>query len=139
MRPTNRQIIGVALLILGVGLFGSGLWHVIKIGTCSSSGYSSDLGPVPYCPRGTGWWILFLISGVFIALAGGFTAASGVPQKARAAARLVVAPSQWVPRGAAPPQPAADLTAELARLTELHKSGALSDEEFTAAKARLLE
>jgi uncharacterized membrane protein YebE (DUF533 family) len=47
---------------------------------------------------------------------------------------------------AAPPQAAsapaapapADSTAELERLAKLHESGALNDEEFAAAKAKLL-
>ena len=43
----------------------------------------------------------------------------------------------------APPAPAAqapadDATSELERLASLHNSGALSDEEFTAAKAKIL-
>lgn len=140
MRPTNRQIIGIGGLIFGVGMFASGLWHVIRIGTCSSTGYSSDLGPVPVCPRGTGWWILFLIGGIFSAVIGGIVAASGATTKVRPAARLAVAPSQWMARAAAPAAPPApDFTVELTRLTQLHASGALSDDEFTAAKARLLE
>jgi hypothetical protein len=36
------------------------------------------------------------------------------------------------------PAPAADPTSELERLAQLHASGSLTDEEFTAAKARLL-
>jgi hypothetical protein len=42
---------------------------------------------------------------------------------------------------AAPPQAApapADSTAELERLAKLHESGALNDEEFAAAKSKLL-
>jgi hypothetical protein len=43
----------------------------------------------------------------------------------------------------APPAPAAsapadDATSEIERLASLHDSGALSDEEFTAAKAKIL-
>ena len=34
--------------------------------------------------------------------------------------------------------PAADLTAQIQQLAQLHDSGALSDEEFAAAKAKLL-
>lgn len=46
-----------------------------------------------------------------------------------------------VPSSAAsPPPPAApDLTAQLSTLAELHRSGVLSDDEFAAAKARLLD
>ena len=36
------------------------------------------------------------------------------------------------------PAPPADSTAELERLAKLHESGALNDEEFAAAKAKLL-
>ena len=41
---------------------------------------------------------------------------------------------------APPPAPAAptDSTAELERLAKLHESGALTDEEFAAAKSKLL-
>jgi hypothetical protein len=46
------------------------------------------------------------------------------------------APPQAAPAPAAPAP--ADSTAELERLAKLHESGALNDEEFTAAKAKLL-
>jgi Short C-terminal domain len=43
------------------------------------------------------------------------------------------------PAYAAPaPAPETDTIAELERLSRLHESGALSDEEFAAAKARVL-
>ena len=47
---------------------------------------------------------------------------------------------QAAPAAPAPaPAPApADSTAELERLAKLHESGALNDEEFAAAKAKLL-
>jgi len=48
------------------------------------------------------------------------------------------APPQPDPAPAAPPAPGHDPVAELASLSELWKSGALSDSEFAAAKARLL-
>ena len=38
----------------------------------------------------------------------------------------------------APAAPATDTTAELERLSQLHQSGALTDDEFSAAKAKLL-
>jgi membrane protease subunit (stomatin/prohibitin family) len=45
-------------------------------------------------------------------------------------------------QAAPPPAPAApaptDSTAELERLAKLHESGALNDEEFAAAKSKLL-
>ena len=48
--------------------------------------------------------------------------------------------TQAAPPPAAPaPAPApADSTAELERLAKLHESGALSDDEFAAAKSKLL-
>lgn len=49
--------------------------------------------------------------------------------------------TQAAPPQAAPAAPApapADSTAELERLAKLHESGALSDEEFAAAKSKLL-
>lgn len=72
MQPSNRTIVGVALLLFGAVILGVGMHHVVKTGTCSSTGYSSHYGPVPYCPKGTGWWILFIIGGIFLAIIGGF-------------------------------------------------------------------
>jgi uncharacterized membrane protein YebE (DUF533 family) len=46
------------------------------------------------------------------------------------------APPQAAPAPAAPAP--ADSTAELERLAKLHESGALTDEEFAAAKSKLL-
>lgn len=40
--------------------------------------------------------------------------------------------------GAPAPAPAVDIPAELQKLAALHDSGVLSEDEFTAAKARLL-
>jgi uncharacterized membrane protein YebE (DUF533 family) len=48
------------------------------------------------------------------------------------------APPQGAPATAAPAPAPADSTAELERLAKLHESGALNDEEFAAAKAKLL-
>lgn len=39
---------------------------------------------------------------------------------------------------AAPASAGTDVTAQIQKLSELHKSGALSDEEFAAAKKKLL-
>jgi len=71
MQPSNRTIIGVAMLLFGAVVLGVGMHHLIKTGTCSSTGYSSHYGPVPFCPKGTGWWILFVIGGIFLAVIGG--------------------------------------------------------------------
>jgi uncharacterized membrane protein YebE (DUF533 family) len=56
-------------------------------------------------------------------------------------AQAAYSQTQASPPPAAPaPAPAApaDSTAELERLAKLHESGALSDEEFAAAKSRIL-
>jgi hypothetical protein len=71
MQPSNRTIIGGAMLLFGAVVLGVGMHHLIKTGTCSSTGYSSHYGPVPFCPKGTGWWILFVIGGIFLAVIGG--------------------------------------------------------------------
>jgi hypothetical protein len=41
-------------------------------------------------------------------------------------------------RAVSAPVPAKDLTTELQKLAELHKSGVLTDEEFAAAKKKVL-
>jgi hypothetical protein len=46
--------------------------------------------------------------------------------------------TQAAPPPAAPARAPGDSTAELERLAKLHESGALSDEEFAAAKSKLL-
>ncbi len=51
-------------------------------------------------------------------------------EQAKAAQQPQGATSQEAPR--------ADLTGELQKLAQLHQSGALSDEEFSAAKQKLL-
>ncbi len=53
-------------------LLGVGIHHLVATGTCSSTGYSGNYGPVPYCPSGTGWWMLFLFAGIIGAIVGGF-------------------------------------------------------------------
>ena len=57
-------------------------------------------------------------------------------QAQAADAQTQAPPPQAAPAPAAPAP--ADSTAELERLAKLHESGALNDEEFTAAKAKLL-
>ena len=48
------------------------------------------------------------------------------------------APPHTHRRRAAPPAAAPDLTAQLQQLAQLHTAGVLSDEEFAAAKQKLL-
>lgn len=73
---SNRAIVGIGLLVFSAVLMGSALHHVIKVGTCSSTGYAANYGPVPYCPAGTGWWILMLVGGIFGMLIGAGVAGS---------------------------------------------------------------
>lgn len=53
-------------------------------------------------------------------------------------AQAAYAATQAPPPPAYAPAPETDTIAELERLAHLHESGALSDEEFAAAKARVL-
>jgi hypothetical protein len=51
---------------------------------------------------------------------------------------LSIAESIWKPKSNATVEHPPDMTIQLIRLVELHKDGALSDEEFESAKKRLL-
>lgn len=55
-----------------------------------------------------------------------------------AAAQQAVAAQQAPPVPAAPAAAAEDITGQLEQLASLHTAGVLSDDEFTAAKAKLL-
>jgi len=59
-------------------------------------------------------------------------------QSAAAYDAVQAPPPPQAPPPAPPAAPATDPIAELERLTRLHASGALTDQEFTAAKARAL-
>lgn len=61
-------------------------------------------------------------------------------QEAQLAQQAAAAPlsSQGASEPPAPPAAGADLVAELSKLGELRTAGVLTDEEFAAAKARLL-
>ena len=63
-----------------------------------------------------------------------------VNDQAQAAYAATQAPPQQAPAPApaAAAAPADDTTAELERLAQLHQSGALTDDEFAAAKSKLL-
>jgi hypothetical protein len=72
----NLEVIaGVALLALGAALFGLGIFHGFQNGSCSTTGYSANYGPVQQCGKGAGWWMLMLTAGLF--LAGGGAVLSG--------------------------------------------------------------
>jgi ABC-type uncharacterized transport system permease subunit len=73
-QPSTRLIAGIALALFSFTLVGVGLHHLIEGGTCSSTGYSANYGPVPKCPEGTGWWMAFLIGGILLGIGGAILA-----------------------------------------------------------------
>ncbi len=80
-QPSNRMIIGVGALLFAAVLIGFGMHHLIRTGTCSSTGYAANFGPVPHCQSGTGAWVAFLVGGIIIVFIAGFfsTAALIIP------------------------------------------------------------
>ncbi len=75
LAPSNRVIFGIGLLLFSAVLLAAGLNHVIKTGTCSSTGYN-QYGPTAVCPSGEGAWLGFLIGGIFLVLIGAAIAGS---------------------------------------------------------------
>ena len=73
---TAVRIIGVGLVLFTAVLLGVGIHHLVATGTCSSTGYSANYGPVPHCPAGTGWWMAFVFAGIIGGIAGGLMAGS---------------------------------------------------------------
>jgi hypothetical protein len=63
-------IVGMGVLTLGAGMFALGLFHGFANGSCSSTGYSGNWGPVPRCASGIGWWMGMVILGVFVSIVG---------------------------------------------------------------------
>jgi hypothetical protein len=71
-----RLVLGLGLVGLGVGMLCLGIFHGFEHGSCSSTGYSRNYGPVPHCSNGTGWWMLMLMAGLVVAGAGAALARS---------------------------------------------------------------
>ncbi len=71
-----RLILGVGLVGLGVGMLCLGVFHGFEHGSCSTTGYSRNYGPVPHCSKGTGWWMLMLMAGLVVAGVGAVPARS---------------------------------------------------------------
>jgi hypothetical protein len=71
---TTVRIVGVALALFSSVLLGVGIHHIVATGTCSSTGYSANYGPVPHCPSGTGAWFGFVVGGIIGALIGSMMA-----------------------------------------------------------------
>jgi hypothetical protein len=63
-------IVGFALVGLGAAMFALGLFHGFEHGSCSTTGYSRNYGPVPHCAKGVGFWMLMLLIGIFVAVGG---------------------------------------------------------------------
>jgi hypothetical protein len=53
-----------------------GIFHGFAHGSCSTTGYSGDYGPVPRCAKGIGWWMLMLFGGLIVAGIGAVLARS---------------------------------------------------------------
>jgi hypothetical protein len=70
-------------------------------------------------------------------VAGTATAVSGRVQR-RQAARWEEEDTQQYQQEAPPPEPEDDSAAQLQNLAQLHTQGVLTDEEFAAAKAKIL-
>ena len=70
-------------------------------------------------------------------VAGTATAVSGRVQR-RQAARWDEGDAQQYQQEAPPPEPEDDSAAQLQNLAQLHTQGVLTDEEFAAAKAKIL-
>jgi hypothetical protein len=73
-RLSTVRIAGVALLLFSGIILGVGIHHLVATGTCSSTGYSANYGPVPHCPSGTGAWFGFVFGGIVGALVGSLMA-----------------------------------------------------------------
>ncbi len=74
---SGLRIAGIAVVLFSGILLGVGMHHLVATGTCSSTGYSANYGPVPTCPSGTGWWFAFVFGGIVGCLIGS-AMASGV-------------------------------------------------------------
>ena len=53
-----------------------GIFHGFAHGSCSTTGYSRNYGPVPTCGKGIGWWMLMLMAGLVVAGLGAVLASS---------------------------------------------------------------
>jgi hypothetical protein len=71
-----KLVLGLALVGLGIGMFCLGIYHGFAHGSCSTTGYSGNYGPVPRCANGIGWWMLMLFAGLIVAGVGAVLASS---------------------------------------------------------------
>jgi hemolysin activation/secretion protein len=85
--------------------------------------------------RGRG---LALMAGVAVGRHAASQQAAAQQQQQAQAQPMQAAPAAPVAPAAPAAAPPKDVSAELQKLADLHKSGVLTDEEFTAAKKKLL-
>ena len=71
-----KLVLGLGLVGLGIGMFCLGIFHGFAHGSCSTTGYSRNYGPVQRCANGIGWWMLMLFAGLIVAGAGAVLARS---------------------------------------------------------------
>jgi hypothetical protein len=62
-----KLVLGLGLVGLGIGMLCLGIFHGFAHGSCSTTGYSANYGPVPRCANGIGWWMLMLFAGLIVA------------------------------------------------------------------------
>jgi hypothetical protein len=74
-----KLVLGLGLVGLGIGMLCLGVFHGFEHGSCSSTGYARDYGPVPQCSKGTAWWMLMLMAGLVVAGGGAILARSVGP------------------------------------------------------------
>jgi hypothetical protein len=111
-----------------LSLFGAGgvlvfVWldHSFRTVTTSAGSYQAALG-----------------SALYVGGAGFILALTGLERLDKTAAKLVRAPQSRTVSRANPVQSTASPASDLQRLSDLHARGDLSDDEFAAAKAKLL-
>jgi hypothetical protein len=71
-----RTVLGLGLVGLGIGMLCLGIFHGFAHGSCSSTGYSGNYGPVPTCSKGTAYWMGMLMAGIVVAGGGAVLARS---------------------------------------------------------------
>jgi hypothetical protein len=71
-----RPVLGLGLVGLGIGMLCLGIFHGFEHGSCSTTGYSRNYGPVAHCSKGAGWWMLMLMAGLVVAGGGAALARS---------------------------------------------------------------
>ena len=134
-----RSIVGTVLAVAFLGLALFALFQLIRGGSCASGG---NYVSTRQCPPGTGTWAAVLPLAIIATLA------SAILGRLRRESRKPLAvpfglpatgdARQFLQHGVAPTAPTSDPVVRLALLQSLHQSGALTQAEFDAAKAKIL-